>query len=75
MNERIGELLVRENLLSAEQLAKAREGARAKGSRLGAQITALGYMDENELTDFVAKQYGSRRSTSTSSRSSPRSSS
>ena len=58
MNERIGELLVKENLLSAEQLAKAREETRSKGGRLGAQITELGYLDENELTDFVAKQYG-----------------
>ena len=58
MNERIGELLVKENLLSAEQLARAREDARTKGGRLGAQITQLGYLDENELTDFVAKQYG-----------------
>ncbi|MGI9591229.1 MAG: ATPase, T2SS/T4P/T4SS family, partial [Myxococcota bacterium] len=58
MNERIGELLVKENLLSADQLAKAREQTRSKGGRLGAQITQLGFLDENELTDFVAKQYG-----------------
>ena len=58
MNERIGELLVRENLLTAEQLRRAREEAKSGGSRLGAQITKLGYLDETELTDFVAKQYG-----------------
>jgi type IV pilus assembly protein PilB len=58
VNERIGELLVKGNLLSAEQLRKAREETRAKGGRLGAQITQLGFLDENELTDFVAKQYG-----------------
>jgi type IV pilus assembly protein PilB len=58
VNERIGELLVKENLLSAEQLRKAREETRTKGGRLGAQITQLGFLDENELTDFVAKQYG-----------------
>ena len=58
MNERIGELLVKENLLSAEQLRRAREASRAAGDRLGAQITKLGYLDETELTDFVAKQYG-----------------
>jgi type IV pilus assembly protein PilB len=58
LNERIGELLVKENLLSSEQLLKAREEAATKGERLGAQITALGFMDENELTEFVAKQYG-----------------
>jgi type IV pilus assembly protein PilB len=58
VNERIGELLVKENLLTAEQLRSAREKAREKGGRIGAQITELGYLDENELTDFVAKQYG-----------------
>ncbi|HZO10222.1 MAG TPA: type IV-A pilus assembly ATPase PilB [Myxococcota bacterium] len=58
MNERIGELLVKENLLSADQLRRAREESRASGNRLGAQITKLGYLDESELTDFVAKQYG-----------------
>ncbi len=58
MNERIGELLVKENLLSAEQLAKAREETRSKGGRLGSQITQLGFLDESELSDFVAKQYG-----------------
>ena len=58
MNERIGELLVKENLLSAEQLKQARADAVAKGGRLGAQITKLGFLEESELTDFVAKQYG-----------------
>jgi type IV pilus assembly protein PilB len=58
LNERIGELLVKENLLSPEQLSRAREAAKSKGQRLGAQITALGFLEEEELTDFVAKQYG-----------------
>ena len=58
MNERIGELLVKENLLTTEQLRRAREGARTGGGRLGAQITKLGFLQENELSDFVAKQYG-----------------
>ena len=58
MNERIGELLVRENVLSKEQLRKACEQSSSNGSRLGAEITELGFMKEAELTDFVAKQYG-----------------
>jgi type IV pilus assembly protein PilB len=58
VNEQIGELLVKENLLTAEQLRQARDDARVQGSRLGAQITKLGFLDENDLTDFVAKQYG-----------------
>jgi len=58
LNERIGELLVKENLLSPEQLRKARDEARTGGGRLGAQITKLGFLEESELSDFVAKQYG-----------------
>ncbi|MEM7412975.1 MAG: type IV-A pilus assembly ATPase PilB [Myxococcota bacterium] len=58
MNERIGELLVKENLLTADQLRDARTEAKGSGARLGAQITKLGFLDENELADFVAKQYG-----------------
>ena len=58
MNERIGELLVKQNLLSSEQLREASKEAAAKGVRLGSQITKLGYLEESELTEFVASQYG-----------------
>jgi len=58
VNERIGELLVQKNVITADQLQKARQEARSKGERLGHQITKLGYLQESELTDFVAKQYG-----------------
>jgi type IV pilus assembly protein PilB len=57
-DDRIGELLVKENLLSRDQLAKAKAEAHKKGERLGAQISKLGYLQERELNDFVAKQYG-----------------
>jgi type IV pilus assembly protein PilB len=58
LNERIGELLVKQNLLTTEQLRKAREEAKSHGQRLGAQITKLGFLQENQLSEFVAKQYG-----------------
>ncbi len=58
MNERIGELLVRENLLTTDQLNKARKESQDGGGRLGAQISKLGFLQEQELTDFVAGQYG-----------------
>jgi type IV pilus assembly protein PilB len=58
VNERIGELLVQKNLITADQLQKARQEARSKNERLGHQITKLGFLQESELTDFVAKQYG-----------------
>ncbi len=55
---RLGEMLVREKLISPLQLQKAVEGSRASGGRLGHQLAKLGYVDENELTAFLAKQYG-----------------
>jgi type IV pilus assembly protein PilB len=58
VNERIGELLVKENLLTKEQLRDARAEAKGSGDRLGAQITKMGLLDESELAEFVAKQYG-----------------
>ncbi|HNH45568.1 MAG TPA: type IV-A pilus assembly ATPase PilB [Myxococcota bacterium] len=55
---RLGELLVREKLISPLQLQKAMETQRSAGGRLGHQLTKLGYLDENELTAFLSKQYG-----------------
>ena len=55
---RLGELLVREKLISPLQLQRAMDGQRASGGRLGAQLAKLGYIDENELTAFLSKQYG-----------------
>jgi type IV pilus assembly protein PilB len=58
LNDRIGELLVQKNLLSPDQLQRASEEAKLNGSRIGLQITQLGFLPENELAEFVSKQYG-----------------
>ncbi|MCP4003676.1 MAG: type IV-A pilus assembly ATPase PilB [bacterium] len=58
VNERIGELLVQKNLLSQEELRRAKEESRATGTRLGYQITKLGYVQENDLAEVVSGQYG-----------------
>lgn len=55
---RLGELLVRENLISLAQLQKAQEEQRKTGARLGYSLTKLGILDETELTNFLSKQYG-----------------
>ncbi len=57
-NARLGELLVREKLINQVQLARAMESQRATGGRLGHQLAKLGYLEENELTAFLARQYG-----------------
>src|SRR5262245_48136841 len=58
MSSRLGELLVRENLISLQQLQRAQEEQRKQGGRLGHQLTKLGYLGEEELTGFLSKQFG-----------------
>jgi len=55
---RLGELLLREKLITPLQLQQAIEEQRAGGGRLGYQLTKMGFIEENELTAFLSKQYG-----------------
>ncbi len=57
MAGRLGELLVRENLISLQQLQSAQDAQKSEGGRLGYHLTKLGYLEETELTGFLAKQY------------------
>src|SRR5688572_26538054 len=54
---RLGELLVREKLISLQQLQKAQDEARRSGKRLGHALTQLGFVKDQDLTSFLAKQY------------------
>ena len=58
MVDRLGELLVREKLITADQLKKAIEEQRSSGGRLGYNLAKLGYVNEKDLTIFLSKQYG-----------------
>lgn len=58
MTDRIGELLLREKLISPEQLKKAVEEQKKSGGRLGYNLTKLGYISEKDLTAFLSRQYG-----------------
>lgn len=55
---RLGELLVKERVISSLQLKRAMDAQRSSGSRLGHELTRLGYIEESELTSFLSKQYG-----------------
>lgn len=57
-SNRLGELLVRNNLISDDQLAKALEEQRTSGGRLGASLIKLGFIKEEELAAFLSRQYG-----------------
>ncbi len=57
-NDRIGEILVRESIISADQLRQAQADTRSSGKRLAYSLARLGILGEKELTDFMARQYG-----------------
>ncbi len=58
MSGRLGELLVRENLISVQQLRKAQEEQQKSGTRIGTALIKIGAIEESKLTDFLSKQYG-----------------
>ena len=55
---RLGELLVRNKLISDMQLSKALDDQKVNGGRLGASLIKLGYVNEDGLSTFLSKQYG-----------------
>src|SRR5580765_6174120 len=55
--ERIGDLLVREGLITREQLAHALQEQKQSGTRVGYNLVKLGFIEENELTKMLARQY------------------
>jgi type IV pilus assembly protein PilB len=58
MSGRLGELLVRENLISLQALRKAQEESQKNGTRIGTALIKTGAIEESKLTDFLSKQYG-----------------
>ncbi|AUX23685.1 type II secretion system protein E [Sorangium cellulosum] len=54
---RLGELLVREKLISLQQLRQAQEEQRKTGQNLGYALAKLGYISDGEITTFLSTQY------------------
>ncbi len=54
---RLGELLVREKLISLQQLRSAQEEQRRTGGNLGYALAKLGYLSDSEMTNFLSAQY------------------
>jgi type IV pilus assembly protein PilB len=55
--DRLGELLVREEMISLTELRKAQELQKASGDNLGRSLAKLGYVSDKEVTEFIAAQY------------------
>jgi type IV pilus assembly protein PilB len=56
-NNRLGELLVREKLISLSQLRHAQEEQQKSGQNLGYTLAKLGYVSDDEITSFLSQQY------------------
>ncbi len=53
----MGDLLLRERLVSPEQLKNATEQAQRTGRHLSDTLDTLGYVDGSQLVDFLSRQY------------------
>ncbi len=58
MAAKIGQLLVSNNIVTGEQLEKALELQKREGGRVGSNLIKLGFLTEEQLVEFLSKQYG-----------------
>ncbi len=55
--DRLGDLFVREGLITEEQLREALREGKESGTRIGFALVKLGFVAEEELTRMLSKQY------------------
>jgi type IV pilus assembly protein PilB len=58
MSAKLGEILVRENLISAQHLREALDYQREHGGRLGFNLVKLGLVTDDMITAVLSRQYG-----------------
>src|SRR5687768_10180167 len=58
MAVRIGELLLKEKRITAEQLQEALNYQRQNGGKLGLNLIKLGFVKDDEVTALLSRQYG-----------------
>ncbi|MDT7543018.1 MAG: type pilus assembly protein PilB, partial [Acidobacteriota bacterium] len=58
MSAKLGEILVRENLLTPQQLREALDYQREHGGRLGFNLVKLGLVSDDMVTAVLSRQYG-----------------
>jgi type IV pilus assembly protein PilB len=58
MSAKLGEILVRENLISPQNLREALDYQRAHGGRLGFNLVKLGLISDDMITAVLSRQYG-----------------
>src|SRR6266446_5358906 len=60
MSQRLGDLLVKEKVISPEQLEEALKTQKDAGGkdRLGSVLVKLGFLSDDDVTNFLSRQYG-----------------
>jgi type IV pilus assembly protein PilB len=58
MSAKLGEILVRENLITTQQLREALDYQRTNGGRLGSNLVKLGIISDDVITAVLSRQYG-----------------
>src|ERR1700720_2077 len=58
MSSRLGEILIKENLITSDQLRLALDHQKAGGGRLGTCLMKLGFISDDEITGVLPRQYG-----------------
>ncbi len=58
MSQRLGDLLVKEKVITPEQLDQALKSQKESGSRLGSVLVKLGFLSDEDVTNFLSRQYG-----------------
>ncbi len=58
MSSQIGELLVKENLITTDQLEAARDHQKQHGGRLDSILINMGFVQDEDVTSILSKKYG-----------------
>jgi type IV pilus assembly protein PilB len=58
MSQRLGDLLVREKVITDQQLEEALKVQKQTGGRLGSVLVKLGFLSDEDVTNFLSRQYG-----------------
>src|SRR5438552_5912486 len=56
-SDKLGEILLREGLITQDQLKKALLEQKNTGMRLGYTLVKLGFVEETEISKMLARQY------------------
>jgi type IV pilus assembly protein PilB len=58
MSQRLGDLLVKEKVITTEQLSQASKVQKETNCRLGSALVKLGFLSDEDVTNFLSRQYG-----------------